>query len=705
MKWRIIPFLFALAGLIILLAGCSDNKETPELLSIEKSEFTVEAAAGNKTIATFDARANWTAATDTDWLTVSPGSGIARTGATITIAATENPALETRTGYVVINCGSESRTLTITQQKKEVITWQSRKQIFIGRNGGNVAFSFETNIDEPLVEIPDDAKGWLSRTETEMPGKLEFSVKPNNGGLRKTSVKIGNSPGSVSIAALVVQTDTDETNWENYYYTAGGDLKEVVPADAQKLILFGSPDIEDFKYMCDKLTKLSELDLSHTAITEIPGHAFYNESQYKNYFSRIVFPATLTRIGEMAFYECYSLGEEFRLPEEVQEIGAKAFYGCVGFSGKLTLPETLKIIGSQAFYGCSGFTGDLIIPGSVTSIGPKAFTKCEGFDGNRLILSEGITEIGESAFAREGFSIGAPQGFTSLVLPSTLKKIGNSAFSACTGITEWHLPEGLTDIGSRAFSYCDGLTQLALPSSLRHIGSLAFVQCLGFKGPLILPDGLISIGEQAFQNCPGFTGDLVIPNSVTSIGEWAFCDCTGLDGSLTLSENLETLPFGLFMRCQGLKGNLVIPKSVKTIEAQVFSGTGFTGPLVIPDGITEIGGSAFGDGKFEGDLIIPNSVTIIGGGAFRGCSKLGGKLVIPASVTTVGVSAFVGCSGFTDIYCYLEEPFEINPWGMWEETSPDKKLYVPAGSVEKYKAYKEWREAFNDGANIFPIPE
>lgn len=653
-------FTLALAGFAALFSGCSD-KDEPELFSIGNSEFTVESAAGSQTKATFDVGTEWTAAPDADseWLTVSPDSGKARLEATITITAGENTATEPRTGHVIISYGTNTYTLTVMQKRKEVMALQGNKQAFVGKGGGNVSFFLNTNVDAPVVEIPDDARSWLSSVETKTPGELEFSVKPNSGGFRKASVKIGNASGTVSIIALVGQTDTDNTDWENYYYTTGSDLEDLVPADAQKLILFGTPGKEDFKYMCDKLIKLASLDLSHTTITEIPDNAFYNESLYKNYFTEIVFPATLTRIGDKAFYECYSLGEGFSFPAGLEEIGDEAFFGCLGLKGTLALPATLRIIGKEAFASCSGISGDLVIPGSVTSIGSKAFEDCTGFEKQRLIISEGITEIGDYAFARSGFAMDTPQGFSSLVLPSTLKKIGSSAFYACTGLTQLHLPEGLTDIGSWAFSYCDGLTQLTLPSSLLNIGSLAFNQCHGLKGRLILPDGLLSIGSSAFMSCSGFTGNLVIPNSVVSLEYQAFWG-TGFDGTLTLSKNLKTVSWNAFCKTK-LTGNLIIPEGVTTIESSAFSGASFTG-----------------------------------------------KLVVPASVTEVGNAFVSGCNGLTEIYWYPDEPISLQDYNhatVWSSTNPDKKLYVPAGSVEKYKAQEGWSQAFNDGANIFPIPQ
>ena len=62
-----------------------------------------------------------------------------------------------------------------------------------------------------------------------------------------------------------------------------------------------------------------------------------------------------------------------------------------------------------------------------------------------------------------------------VVLPSTLKRIGNAAFCHCKNLEDIELPDSLEVIRDDAFGDCVSLKHLELPSSLKHIGSDAFL--------------------------------------------------------------------------------------------------------------------------------------------------------------------------------------------------------------------------------------
>ena len=234
-------------------------------------------------------------------------------------------------------------------------------------------------------------------------------------------------------------------------------------------------------------------------------------------------------------------------------------------------------------------------------------------------------------------------------------------------------------LGDGAFSGCSGLTSLTIPSSVTSIGNYAFYGCSGLTS-LTIPSGVTSIGEMAFNGCSGLTS-LTIPSSVTSIGDWAFKGCSGLT-SLTIPSSVTSIGWGAFEGCRGLT-SLTIPSGVTEIGWGAFEGCSGLTSLTIPSGVTSIGNSVFEGCSGLKSLTIPSSVTSIGNYAFVGCSGLK-SLTIPSSVTSIGNYAFVGCSGLISIYAYMEKIPEFG-YNVFNCNAKNCTVYVPKGTIEDYK--------------------
>lgn len=90
------------------------------------------------------------------------------------------------------------------------------------------------------------------------------------------------------------------------------------------------------------------------------------------------------------------------------------------------------------------------------------------------------------------------------------------------------------------------------------------------------------------------------------------------------------------------------------------------------------------------DLVIPNSVTSISSYAFWGCSGLT-SVTIPNSVTSIGYNAFAVCD-IPTIFSLIENPFAIHSDAFSNNTRKNATLYVPAGTIDKYKATEGWKD-------------
>ena len=94
-------------------------------------------------------------------------------------------------------------------------------------------------------------------------------------------------------------------------------------------------------------------------------------------------------------------------------------------------------------------------------------------------------------------------------------------------------------------------------------------------------------------------------------------------------------------------------------------------------------------------ITIGNSVTSIGSWAFDGCSGLT-SVTIPNSVTSIGSSAFDGVD-LTTVVSLIENPFVIvgksSQWRAFSvNTFYNATLYVPVGTIDKYKATDGWKD-------------
>lgn len=133
-----------------------------------------------------------------------------------------------------------------------------------------------------------------------------------------------------------------------------------------------------------------------------------------------------------------------------------------------------------------------------------------------LELGEGITEIGEYAFAGTWL-------MKRVSLPGTLTVIGTAAFDN-GGVAELELPEGLEYIGDRAFGSCE-FTTLEIPSSVRTIGERAFYYC--DLESIVIPQSVEYVGDNAFACCFSLVS-VQFDSQTTQMGAAVFEDCLSL---------------------------------------------------------------------------------------------------------------------------------------------------------------------------------
>ena len=158
------------------------------------------------------------------------------------------------------------------------------------------------------------------------------------------------------------------------------------------------------------------------------------------------------------------------------------------------------------------------------------------------------------------------QFIESLIIPSNVSEIGQSAFDDCLSLRVLKIANGPANIRDCAFRNCESLKAISIPSSVVKIGVSAFLSCVSLK-TVGLAYGITSIGESAFKCCSSLE-TINFPDSITEIGAHAFEQCQALTCAL-LPPNLRYIESYAFNCCNSLK-MVNLPLNVKEIKRQAF---------------------------------------------------------------------------------------------------------------------------------------
>ena len=113
--------------------------------------------------------------------------------------------------------------------------------------------------------------------------------------------------------------------------------------------------------------------------------------------------------------------------------------------------------------------------------------------------------------------------------------------------------------------------------------------------------------------------------------------------------------------------------------------------VIIEDGVQIIGKNAFRGCTSLNTVIIGKGVSSIREYAFYGCFSLT-SLDIPSNVSDIGPGVFYFCTGLTSVISEMENPCSIYENCFSKDVYNNTPLYVPRGTIEKYKSTDYWNK-------------
>ena len=378
----------------------------------------------------------------------------------------------------------------------------------------------------------------------------------------------------------------------------------VTLANTTELTIGQNTSFEGNLDLPESIASTDEKSQTKYTINAIGDNAFYTSNNITNLTS-IKLPSTVTKIGDNAFQRTPL--KSINIPAAVTTIGEYAFYWCkslktVTFADK----ATLETIGKYAFASCTGLT-TLVIPASVKTIGESAMSNIAVRTVD-LSKNTSLTKI-------ETWAFGQSSSLESVKLPASITEMAAAAFANCPSL------DTIIFVGTK---------QPTMNNSIYNIKSTCNVY---------LPKGDEDDAEAGWDYTKwGVAGadNMIFP-------DWEYDDSNTdkklVRGSyeLTVTASDKALTITASNSYKGKK--LILSNEIKKFGDE-------NGTDVYK--VVGIAASVFKDITTLEAVTLPNTLTTLGASAFEGCTALK-KATIPATVTTFADKIFYGCTNLLDI--------------------------------------------------------
>ena len=255
----------------------------------------------------------------------------------------------------------------------------------------------------------------------------------------------------------------------------------------------------------------------------------------------------------------------------------------------------------------------------VVAIAPRAFEGCAAL--RRVILPESLRQIGEMAFS-------GCAHLRTLVIPGGVQRVGTLAFAKCSQMERVRIEPGVAQLGPSCFSKCAALKRVEIPASVAQIGGGAFFGC----SKELKLYGAEGVPAQQYARLNGLAFD---SQSWKEDEELVLREEE--DGTLTVMGARQTALHRIEIPTE------ICGRRVAAIAPKAFFANGTLEQLVVGGGVREIGESAFFGCRQLVSVSFERGLECLRDSAFAGCESLT-QVTLPWGTGAVGRMAFFGCT-------------------------------------------------------------
>ncbi len=319
--------------------------------------------------------------------------------------------------------------------------------------------------------------------------------------------------------------------------------------------------------------------------------------------------------------------------------------------GKVVLPEdTLEIV--DHLFENRNDVSSIILPKSLKKIGNDAFLNCSQlhavyFNGTLKdwLGIQFSNATSNPMNCKANFFIGN-ELVQSIEIPDTINEL-NYTFNGCLSLEEVTLNQSVLKIGKDTFAHCENIKKV------NYVGTnitIADWNAITFENASSNP---LHSGADLYFN-DELVSEIEIDSTMTTLNAYAFMGCTSLT-QVTFKENsqLQAIRTSAFENCRSLI-HFQLPDTINTIEANAFAGCQ---KLVL----NEYENSLYLGNEIHPYLVLVSAKNMnisttsihfdtfmILDNAFKSCSKLT-RIEISEKIQFIGNEAFAHCISLKEV--------------------------------------------------------
>lgn len=474
----------------------------------------------------------------------------------------------------------------------------SQNAFNVSGEAGKVRVVIQNNTDIEC-EIQSAATGWISRAETNIADAgiandvWTFAVAENGaegrtgtitfraGDIWKETVSISQETLHKVENSSIVSLDGTKTLTDilgdNIYNIEALDLRGIVSA----------ADISTMRSMATE-GKLTDLDMSMCELKRDDKPYCWPEFSHGGFISadnvvgdymfygtmlkRVKLPDAAVSVGERAFFQ--SPVEEVEFGSEVRTIGWQCFKECDKLR-KVNIPDLVEEIPDYCFFGTYALE-ELKLGKGLKRIGNRSLCPidCYNVKPSKLVsvvLPDGLEEIGFKAFCSTGI--------TSMIIPSSVRRIEPYAFEECRNLNSIKFENEMDTLPPHILENTIGLREIVFPRGLKVIGAGALAG--SDIEYLTIPEGVVELESNSLSSA-GRKG-CILPQSLEVIGPRALCwrsQCS----EFTIPANVKRIGNAAFMGTWSVKKLHIQCPTPPVCEGKLFTTSVADCTLYVPKG-------------------------------------------------------------------------------------------------------------------------